>query len=68
MAWYWILAIIVGYPLIGGIIVGIIDCTEGIDENEAIAYVIAWPVMVSGLLGYFIASCCFDFIDKIKKY
>lgn len=68
MAWYWILAIIVGYLIIGGIIVGVIDCTEGIDENEAIAWVITWPILVSGLLGYFIASCCFDLIDKIKKH
>ena len=68
MAWYWILTIIIGYLLIGGIIVGVIDCTEGIDENEAIAWVVAWLILAFGLIGYLIASYCFDLIDKIKNH
>ena len=47
MAWYWILAIIVGYLLVGGIISGVVEYAEGIEEEAMILIVLAWPILAA---------------------
>lgn len=46
MAWYWILAIIAGYLLVGGIIAGVVGVVERIDDGEMVLIVLGWPLFV----------------------
>lgn len=46
MAWYWILAIIVGYLFVGGIIAGIVEVVECIDDETMVLIALAWPLVV----------------------
>lgn len=58
MAWYWILAIIVGYLFVGGIIAGVVEFVEGIEEEGMVLIVLAWPlaVIIGVAVGLFYAS------------
>lgn len=54
MEWYWIVLIIVGYLLMGGISVAIADHFDGgIDDDFAAALVLFWPI----ILAVFIVLC-----------
>lgn len=46
MAWYWILAIIAGYLFVGGIIAGVVDVVECVEDETMVLVVLAWPLVV----------------------
>ena len=58
MAWYWILTIIAGYLFVGGIIAGIAEVVECIEDETMVLIVLVWPlvVIIGVAVGIFYAS------------